>query len=227
MTDRHQDLVLIEACAQDDSQAQRALIDRIMPVLKTEIRWVLRRTPSARGRDRRQELHDLLQDLLVELLANGAFELQRWRPDRGMSLDGFVRLIARRSVVRRLRRADARDDRIAEASIPWLRSGRAQAIASEVEARDELDAILEGLESSMGERDQELFERLFLEQQTSAEAAAAMGMSRDALKKWRSRLYAKVRKIAKRLGRSENPSPFVAAATREKSGGDDRVGRSS
>jgi DNA-directed RNA polymerase specialized sigma24 family protein len=62
--------------------------------------------------------------------------------------------------------------------------------------REELDELLRAIYAEFKPRDRELFERLFLEQQESAEVAAAMGMSGDALKKWRSRFYAKVSAIA-------------------------------
>ena len=210
----HPDAALVESCASGDEAARRRLVERILPVAHAEIARVLRRTPSGTGRDRRQELQDLLQEILVEMLAHDARDLRRWSPDRGLSFDGFVRIIARRSVVRRLQRSDRQEAHLAGATVAWLQPSPPE-VGDLVEARDQLDTLLDALGSEMTARDQELFERLFVEEQPSAEAADALDMSRDALKKWRSRMYAKVRKASERLKAREKLSPFAVSATKK------------
>ncbi|MBV1857880.1 MAG: sigma-70 family RNA polymerase sigma factor [Nannocystaceae bacterium] len=211
---RHPDEDLVDACARGHWAARRRLVERIIPVVSAEVSRVLRRTPSGVGRDRRQESQDMLQEVLVELLSKDAHELRRWQPDRGVNFDSFVRIITRRSVVRRLQRADRREASLSQATVAWLHPSPPKAEDS-LAARDHLDALLDELGSDMSERDQELFERLFVEEQPSSEVAEAVGMSRDALKKWRSRMYAKVRRAAEKLEAREKLSPFARSDTKK------------
>lgn len=190
----HPDLDLVAACAGGDRGAQRELMHRLLPLLKAQIAGVLGRV---HGTVPESDLRDLLQDAFVELLRNGARELRRWSPERGLTLDAFVRLVARRHVLRRLGRID-RERRLLEATDPELLDAFA-APSGSAQFRDELDALLGALYAELGPRDRELFERLFLQQQDSAEVAMALGMSADALKKWRSRFYARAARIAARL----------------------------
>lgn len=183
-------------CARGEREAQRALMLRIVPVVQTQVGLVLARM---HGTVPEADLRDLVQDTLVELLRNGAQELRRWQPDRGLSLDAFVRLVARRFVLRRVGRL-GRDRRVQEATDPELLDAFAGRHPSP-QVTDELDAILGALYEELGPRDRELFERLFLEQQDPADVAAALGMSADALKKWRSRFYARATSVAARLDR--------------------------
>ncbi|HET6582630.1 MAG TPA: hypothetical protein VFG69_04270 [Nannocystaceae bacterium] len=193
---RHPDLELVDACARGDRPAQRALMRRLVPILQAQIGAVLVRV---RGGIAEVDLRDLVQDTLVELLRAGAQELRRWHPSRGLTLDGFVRLVARRFVLRRLGRL-GRERRLLEATDPDVLDAFTARLPSP-QVRDELDAILGVLYAELGPRDRELFERLFLEQQEPGEVAQALGMSSDALKKWRSRFYARAAGIAERLDR--------------------------
>lgn len=192
----HPDLELVDACARGDRRAQRALMVRLVPILNAQIGAVLVRM---RGVVAEVDLRDLVQDTLVELLRGGAQELRRWQPSRGLSLDAFVRLVARRFVLRRLDRL-GRERRAVEATDPDVLDAFTARHPSP-QIKDELDAILEVLYAELGPRDRELFERLFLEQQEPRDVAAALGMSADALKKWRSRFYARASSIAARLDR--------------------------
>jgi len=102
-----EDIDLVRACAGGERRAQRVLMKRLIPVIRMQISLLLRHmTP---GRDIRQELCDLQQDVLVELLRARAQELRRWDPDVGLSLEGFVRLVTRRYVARPVAARGARD----------------------------------------------------------------------------------------------------------------------
>lgn len=186
------DRELIRASGAGDRRAQTALIGRLVPIVRAQLRALCARL----GVTAAQELGDLEQDALVELWRNDLQELRRWDPARGMSLSSFVRLVARRSAMRRLARR-FKAEAIAAATAPDVIEAFAGRGPSDV--RDELDELLREVYAELGPRDRELFERLFLEQQESAEVAAALGMSADALKKWRSRFYARVGAISARM----------------------------
>lgn len=200
--DGHPDRALIEACAADDRRAQRELMRRLMPVLEAQVASVARRAPSRVGRDSRREVCDLLQDVLVELFRNQAQELRRWDPERGLSLEGFVRLVARRHALRKLLRG--KPERLESTEPEVLESHHAAQRHDAIEERDLLDAVLRQLHKDMSPRDVELFQRLFLEEQSSATVAEQMNMTPVALKKWRSRMYQRTRAIADKL--HEGPS---------------------
>ncbi len=196
MKERHPDLVLVDACAAAERDAQRALMHRILPVLQAQVVAVARRTPQWRGHDSRREVSDVVQDVLVELLRNGAQELRRWDPERGLSLEGFVRLVARRYAQRRFYRG--RDDRVEPVEPEVLEAHQPAGDHDRVAHRSELGAVLRALYAEMSPRDHELFRRIFLEEQPPAEVAAQLQMTAGALKKWRSRLYQRARRIAEK-----------------------------
>lgn len=197
LQDRHSDLTLIDACAAGDRAAQQRLMLRLMPVLQTQVAAVARRVTGSVGRTSRHSVQDLLQDVLVELLRNDAQELRRWDPARGLTLEGFARLVARRFALRRLLRGRPEPVDATEPDVLEVRYGGTS--DDRVEHRDELDAVLGALDAEMTPRDRDLFRRLFLEEQSSAAVAEAMGMSAAALKKWRSRLYQRARGVAERI----------------------------
>ncbi|MBL8944611.1 MAG: sigma-70 family RNA polymerase sigma factor [Myxococcales bacterium] len=192
----HPDLDLVDASARGDRAAQRALMVRLVPVLQAQIGAMLLRI---RGAVTEVDLRDLVQDTLVELLRSDSRELKRWDPARGLTLDAFVRLVARRFALRRLGRI-GRHQHAFEATDPDVLDAFAGRHVSP-QVADELDVLLSALYAELGPRDRELFERLFLEQQEPAEVATALGMSADALKKWRSRFYERATSTAARLER--------------------------
>lgn len=173
---------------------------RLLPVMRMQISLLLRHMTPERANG--PELHDLQQDLLVELFRSGAQELRRWNPEAGLSLEGFVRLITRRFVARRIVRAARRRERFLSTAPDAL-----DALGPEqpdvVERDDHLGAVLDALSAQMSARDHGLFMRLFVEEQPTAVAAREEGMSVDALKKWRSRMYARARRIAAQIDAGE------------------------
>src|SRR5687768_1618744 len=66
-------------------------------------RGLARRMVKARGRDLRQEVEDLTQEVFVALFADDARALRLWDPARGASLANFVGLLAEREVASILR----------------------------------------------------------------------------------------------------------------------------
>ncbi len=210
--DGHPDRALIEACAADDRRAQRELMRRLMPVLEAQVAAVARRVPARTGRDPRREVADLLQDVLVELFRNHAQELLRWDPERGLSLEGFVRLVARRHALRKLLRG--RPERLEPTEPDVLEMHQGGSKVDPVEERDLLGALVGQLNEEMNPRDRELFVRLFLEEQPSSTVAAQMDMTPVALKKWRSRMYQRARAIADKLAAGPSLRAMLAQKNR-------------
>ncbi len=196
--DRHPDLDIIARCAEGDRGAQRLVMDRLLPVVRMQVSLLLRH--MAGSRDSRADKQDLVQDVLVELLRKKAQELRRWQPSGGLTFEGFVRLITRRFVARRICHQGRRVERFLATAPDALDMVTSPQHEDLVARRDEIETVMRELHARMSERDQVLFTRVFVEGQTSAAVALELGMSTDALKKWRSRMYARVHQIATQLG---------------------------
>lgn len=185
-----------------DRAALGALIREVLPAIKVEAAMALVRRAQAQRRDPRQEIEDFAHDVLVHLLADGGRVLQLWDPARGRSLPSFVRLITRQRVSRALHghRGNPWGDEPTDLeTMEPLHEEDASARA--LESRQELRALLERLRAHLNERGLVLFQRIYVEQVPIAEVAAELGMTREAVDAWNSR----IRGLARRLAVGPNP----------------------
>jgi DNA-directed RNA polymerase specialized sigma24 family protein len=172
----------------------------LIPVVSKEVGFNLLRHATASRRDARQELNDLVQDVLVLLFEHDAQELARWDPVRGRSLDSFIQLVTRRRVARILSGGRGNPwsmDPTAPEDLAALEEGDEHEV-EELEARDELAAVLDGLQAHMTTHDAELFALVFVEDRPAEEVCERMDMTRAALNTWRYRL----RKLAKQVAKA-------------------------
>jgi RNA polymerase sigma factor (sigma-70 family) len=180
----------IDRALAGDRKAVDALVRTLRPVIQAEVGFALLPICRSQGRDVRQDTLDLVQGVLMSLLADDGKQLRRWDPARGRSLESFVRLIARRhvaGVVRSKRRSPY-------AELPWpdetldLQPGGGPDLEHRIEARERLDRMLDHVRERLDERGLLLFELLYVEERSIEEACEATGMTRDAVYAWRSRL---------------------------------------
>ncbi len=200
MTPGEDDELLARALA-GERAAQRELADRLITPIHREVAMALGRATQGTGVDPRQEVLDLVQDVLVLLFEHDARELRRWDPSRGRNLHSYVRLLARRRVARVLSQrrgnpyalvlvADAIDEGGAEEAGPLL----------QLEQRDLLDQVLQALYAQMDERDHELFDLLFVQERDPAEVASLLGSTRGAINAWVYRTRKLVRALTNAAG---------------------------
>ncbi|MCH9683718.1 MAG: sigma-70 family RNA polymerase sigma factor [Deltaproteobacteria bacterium] len=183
---------------------------RLIPVLRMQISILCQHMGHDRSSNDRQ---DLLQDALVELFRSGAQELRRWSPQGGLSLEGFVRLIARRFVARKIVVKAQRRERFLSTAPDALDAvGPIDGLDDNLARQHDLDVVLRELHARMSDRDRVLFTRLFIEEQPSAAVAREVGMSIDALKKWRTRIYIRAQRIATELRATESSCSAEAVA---------------
>lgn len=181
---------LVTQALDGQSSARRELADRLLDSIHREVAICLLRWGIPRDQldDR---LRDLVQDVLVMLFENDGRELRRWDPERGRSLDSFVRLVARRWVARKLGRKKINldtaglDEGTVGLSLP----------ASGAESRTELQWILQRLYAEMTARDVELFELLFVEEVEPGEVAERLDMTRGAVNAWSYRMRKQAREL--------------------------------
>lgn len=200
-------------------EAARKLVDELYPVIQARVARVLQRAGRASGRNARQEVDDMTQDVFAFLFDDGGKPLRAWEPARGLSLPNFVGLIAERhavSVLRSGRRSpwteepteagDLDDGAVAAGGAD---AGTELALLS----RDLLATLLDRLRVSLSPLGMELFRQLFVEERAVEEVCDAMAMSADAVYAWRSRLRKLVNGLAVELTRTR-PTPATGTAVR-------------
>ncbi|KIG18419.1 hypothetical protein DB30_00704 [Enhygromyxa salina] len=205
---------LVQAALAGNAVARRELAGRLLDTIQREVSFVLRRLAPAQQRDPRQEVRDLVQDVLISLFERDGHELRRWDPQRGRSLDSFVRLVARRKVARILGQRKGNpwaDEPIDPHTIEGDTDTEGDAeLVLLLEQRAELGAVLDRLYANMNTRDHELFDQLFVQERDPAEVAQSLGMTRGAVNAWCYR----TRKLARAHALEKTASSSGTAATR-------------
>jgi RNA polymerase sigma factor (sigma-70 family) len=196
MDDEIQDEVR-KALAGDEAALDR-LVRRLTPVIQSRVArgLLLRRTGTAAGRNIRQEVEDLTQDIFLVLFADGGKVLRSWQPDRGLSLSNFVGLVAERqtaSILRSGKRSPWKEAPTLPEDFPQAvqDSGPEEITAS----REQLKLLLHRLTEELSPLGRHLFDLLFLRELPIEEVTRQTGMTPDAVYAWRSRL----RRLASRL----------------------------
>lgn len=173
---------------------------RLTPVIQARVaRVALGRGLAAGPNGVHAQVEDLTQEVFLALFAERGRVLASWRPDRGLSLENFVGLVARRRALSILRTgraapwcAEPRCGEIGAAGDPAPAPGPEARTAS----RQELSRLVARLRGELSPLGCRLFDLLFLREHSVEEAGAATGLSRDALYAWRSRLKRLARRLA-------------------------------
>lgn len=171
-----------------------------MNSVQREVAISLLRVAEASRRDPRQEVRDLVQDVVVGLFEHDGRELRRWDPKRGRSLDSFVRLVARRRVTRVLGQRRGNPWAIPSMDPHAIERDDDTALVRRLEERQRLDVLLVALQGRMNARDHELFDLLYVQQVEPEEAANQLEMSRGAVNAWCYR----TRKLARQIVRERS-----------------------
>lgn len=173
--------------------ARRELARRLMFAIAREVSFAVSRLARSQSRDPKQEVRDLVHDVLLGLFENDGKALRRWDPERGRSLESFVQLVARRRVPRML--SGGRGNPWADAPIDPTDVDTVDEtdLARRLEQRNQLDQVLSALHERMNERDHELFDLVFVKELSPEAVAEQMEMTRGAVNAWAYR----VRKLAR------------------------------
>ena len=187
---------LIRAALDGQPASVRELVDVLSPVVHSRVaRTLSRRGPSAR--DPRQEVEDLTQEVFARLFAQEGRLLRTWDPERGLSLQNFVGLIAQReanAIVRSGRRSPWKDDPLEPQDLEEV-GEPVPDVGPEVASRQELGIVLERLQAGLSPLGYQMFLRLVVQQETVQEVAAAENMSLAAVYAWQSRLARRIRAL--------------------------------
>jgi RNA polymerase sigma factor (sigma-70 family) len=191
--------VLVRRALAGDPAALGGLVALLTPVIQGRVARTLlaRRYRLAGGRDLRQEVEDLSQDVFLALFSRDGHVLRTWQAERGLSLENFVGLIAERQVLSFLRSGRRNpwkeDPLLASDEIePESPESNPEVAAS---SREHLALLLDRLREELSPLGWRLFELLFVREMSQSEVEAATGLSADAVYAWRSRL----RRLAQKL----------------------------
>ncbi len=147
-----------------------------------------------------------MHDVLVSLFEHDGRELRRWDPQRGRSLDSFVRLVARRRVARVLGQKRGNPWALPSIDPDEIEQDDDTAFVRQLEEREQVDTLLVALHGHMSHRDHELFDRLYVQQLDPAEVAEELDMTRGAVNAWSYR----TRKLARTIISEQSPPPSSA-----------------
>jgi RNA polymerase sigma factor (sigma-70 family) len=176
----------------------RSVVQALTPIVHTRVGCVLlRRAASSHGRNQRQEVEDMVQEVFEMLLADDGRRLLAWDPERG-SAATFFGLIAERCVLNILanrKKSPWTEDPEEEDTLD-RRRGAAGGVEERIMSRELLRELGRRLLDGLNERDRRLFELVFLEQADDEVVREELGLGRDALYQARHRLAKRVRKLA-------------------------------
>jgi RNA polymerase sigma-70 factor (ECF subfamily) len=194
-------VTLIKRAAEGDRQAMRRLVMELTPVIRTSVATVLARGGMNGRRAARQEVEDATQTVLLALFADRGRVLQQWDPSRGLGLDAFVALLAKRemaSLLRSRRRNPWTEDPTLQEDLDQNAVPR-MGPESETISRDMLEQLAVAVRSKLTAKGIEIFDLLFMRGLPTEEVAVLTGVTLEAAYAWKSRLTRQVKEILAEL----------------------------
>lgn len=190
------DVELVRLALGGDAAARRELARRLMHAVAREVSFAVSRLAKSECRDPKQEVRDLVHEVLLGLFEDDGKALRRWDPERGRSLESFAQLIARRRVPRML--SGGRGNPWADAPVDPsdVETVDETDLARRLEQRNQLDQVLAAMHAKMSDRDHELFDLVFVRELTPDAVAEQMEMSRGAVNAWAYRMRKLARTVA-------------------------------
>lgn len=190
------DVELVALALGGDAGARRELGRRLMKAVAREVSFAVSRLAASEGRDPRQEVRDLVHEVLLGLFEDDGKALRRWDPERGRSLESFVQLIARRRVPRML--SGGRGNPWADAPIDPsdLETVDEVDLTRRLEQRNQLEQVLAVMYGKMNERDHVLFDLVFVKELPPETVAEQLEMTRGAVNAWAYRMRKLARSVA-------------------------------
>lgn len=184
-----------------------SLVERWTPVIQARVVRVLKRQGYAGSPRIQQEVEEFVQQVFVSLFESRGEALRAWRPERGLSLDNWVGLIAERQVLS-LVRTRKRNPWTEEPVVVAELDSASEKPDPEDQAlhRNLLSRLLDLLQERLSPLGWRLFQLLFLHELGVEETAQQTGLTTAAIYAWRSRLRQLARTLrGELLSESEAP----------------------
>ena len=180
-----------------------ALVAELVPTVQSRVaRALTRRRQQARGRDLRQELEDMVQEVFASLFAHKGRALRSWDAARGLSLRAYIGFLAEREVARIMRvgkRNPWKEDPTLDETLIFLTGSDGRGVESRLESRDFLRRLADRLRERLSPRGRQYFELMYVENRPIQEVAEATGSSAQALYAWRNRLVKLLQELRSEL----------------------------
>jgi RNA polymerase sigma-70 factor (ECF subfamily) len=206
-------LALVQCALRGEAAASRALVLQLTPIVQRRVALAWASCGAPAGRPvLRSDVLDLTQQVLLLLFERDARVLRSWDPVRGLSLGGFVGLVAEREALTLLRTGRRSAWAETPTSDDVLDQVPAPGIEPRLSARDELSRIWEALECRLSPRGLLLFRALLVDELPMEEVALRFGMSTGALYTFRSRLRDQVQRLRGELAELGAPRRSVVAS---------------
>jgi DNA-directed RNA polymerase specialized sigma24 family protein len=213
---------LIRQALAGDRPAIDRLVDRLTPIVQARIARLLLARARATGRDMRAQVEDMSQEVFLSLFDHDGRVLRAWDRQRGLSLENFVGFVAHRQAISILRNGATcpfTEEATEQRALLELVDETAPAqLEQDIAARETLLLLLDQLRLSLSPRSLEMFERLFVLEESVESLRATTGLSAAAVHTWRSRLGKLARAAGKTLFGQEETWSAVAAAPRRSRG---------
>jgi DNA-directed RNA polymerase specialized sigma24 family protein len=207
MEERDYSRLVAGASAREEASA-RELVAALHPMLRARVARLVWRARGGGGRDLRQEVQDMTQEVFAFLFQDGAKALLSWKADGGMSFLNYVGLISERRVLTVMRQ-----DQEPPATHPLDGDGLDRqpdpAIGPEPAtfSRELLTILLDRMRESLSPLGYQLFELIYVQELSVDEIASACQLSDDAVYAWRSRLRKVVARLASELLADDTTGP--------------------
>ena len=180
-----------------------------MPVVQARVARTLVRRRAGSGRDVRQEVEDLAQEVFAALFSEGGKVLRAWDASRGLSLASFCGLVAEREAASILRSGRRSPWAEAVTELDELEKSLDEVadVEGRVSSKEQLERLVDRLREALSPRGLELFHRLIVEEESVESVCASTGMTSDAVYAWKSRIAKVIRKLAADMAASEPRVP--------------------
>ena len=201
----------IRAALAGDASALRALVDFLMPVVQSRAARALSRY-RPRGRDSRQDVEDLVQEIYLALFEQEGRVLKTWDPEKGLSLRNFVGLVSQRTahgILLSGRRTPWPDDPTDPRDMESLDEASRDPLPA-IQSRAELQRLMDRLTEELSPRGLSLFYRLCVNQEDVRAVAQSTGMTEQAVYAFRKRLERTAQDIAQELREELEPPRRLA-----------------
>ncbi len=192
--------LVLQALAGERAAVER-VVSEVTPVIRVRAMRALMRGAGG-GRDARQEVDDVSQEVLLRLFADDGRILRGWKPSRGLSLRNFVGLVTERHVIGllRSRRRSPWTESPAEAEAIERSAAPTATHEERVASRQLFRQLWDRLREEVSPRGLQVFELLFVEGRTVEEVCERTGLTANGVYVWRSRLRKAARALAVELG---------------------------
>jgi len=200
-----EDVGLVAGALGGDAQATALFVRTMLPIVQARVARVLTRRRGRSGRDARQEVEDLAQEVFASLFEREGRVLRAWDPARGLSLANFCGLVAEReaaSILRSGRRSPWADDPT-EADDLAADVGTTGDFEARLATREQLTLLVDRVREALSPLGLEMFERLIVREEEVETVCATSGMSADAVYAWKSRIGKLVRRLAMEIASSD------------------------